>query len=73
MRTSAPTPPASTARGRGAGSRASASEAKSICEKYLAPPHTTDFAILFLPTESLYAEVLRRPGLMDKICSAITA
>jgi DNA recombination protein RmuC len=42
-------------------------EAKSICESYLAPPHTTDFAILFLPIESLYAEVLRRPGLMDKI------
>ncbi len=40
-------------------------EAKSICESYLAPPHTTDFAILFLPVESLYAEVLRRPGLMD--------
>ncbi len=40
-------------------------EAKSIAEKYLAPPHTTDFAILFLPAESLYAEVLRRPGLMD--------
>jgi DNA recombination protein RmuC len=42
-------------------------EAKSICENYLAPPHTTDFAILFLPIESLYAEVLRRPGLMDKL------
>lgn len=42
-------------------------EAKSICEYYLCPPHTTDFAILFLPIESLYAEVLRRPGLMDKI------
>ena len=40
-------------------------EAKSISENYLAPPHTTDFAILFLPIESLYAEVLRRPGLMD--------
>ena len=40
-------------------------EAKSIAESYLAPPHTTDFAILFLPVEGLYAEVLRRPGLMD--------
>ncbi|MDH5204117.1 MAG: DNA recombination protein RmuC [Hylemonella sp.] len=40
-------------------------EAKSIAEKYVEPPHTTDFAILFLPTEGLYAEVLRRPGLMD--------
>ncbi len=42
-------------------------EAKTISEAYLAPPHTTDFAILFLPIESLYAEVLRRPGLMDKL------
>jgi len=40
-------------------------EAKSINEKYVAPPHTTDFAMLFLPTESLYAEVLRVPGLME--------
>ncbi len=42
-------------------------EAKAIAENYLAAPHTTDFAILFLPVESLYAEVLRRPGLMDAI------
>jgi DNA recombination protein RmuC len=42
-------------------------EAKTICEKYLAPPHTTDFAILFLPTEGLYAEVMRRPGLADDL------
>lgn len=40
-------------------------EAKTIADKYLAPPHTTDFALLFLPTEGLYAEVLRRPGLSD--------
>ncbi len=40
-------------------------EAKTIADSYLAPPHTTDFAILFLPVEGLYAEVLRRPGLMD--------
>jgi DNA recombination protein RmuC len=40
-------------------------EARSMAEKYLQPPHTTDFAILFLPTEGLYAEVLRRPGLME--------
>ncbi len=40
-------------------------EARSICECYVCPPHTTEFAILFLPIESLYAEVLRRPGLMD--------
>ncbi|MFZ9251203.1 MAG: DNA recombination protein RmuC [Hylemonella sp.] len=42
-------------------------EAKSINEKYVEPPHTTDFAILFLPTEGLYAEVLRRPGLMESL------
>ena len=41
--------------------------AKDIRDKYLAPPYTTDFAILFLPTEGLYAEVLRRPGLVDEI------
>jgi DNA recombination protein RmuC len=40
-------------------------EAKSIADKYVEPPFTTDFAILFLPTEGLYAEVLRRPGLME--------
>ncbi len=40
-------------------------EAKSIRDKYLAPPHTTDFAILFVPTEGLYAEALRRPGLVE--------
>ncbi|CAG2137060.1 DNA recombination protein RmuC [Cupriavidus numazuensis] len=40
-------------------------EAQTIAEKYLSPPATTDFAILFLPTEGLYAEVLRRPGLTD--------
>jgi DNA recombination protein RmuC len=40
-------------------------EAKTICEKYVAPPATTDFAIMFLPTEGLYAEVVRRPGLAD--------
>ncbi len=42
-------------------------EARSIREKYIAPPHTTDFAILFLPTESLYAEALRRPGLVEAL------
>ena len=42
-------------------------EAKSIAEKYLEPPHTTDFALLFLPTEGLYAEVLRRPGLVEAL------
>jgi len=42
-------------------------EARSMSEKYIAPPYTTDFAILFLPTEGLYAEVLRRPGLMESL------
>lgn len=40
-------------------------EAKNVRDKYLDPPHTTDFGILFLPTEGLYAEVLRQPGLQD--------
>lgn len=40
-------------------------EAKKISEKYLDPPHTTDFAIMFLPVEGLYAEVLRTPGLAE--------
>ena len=47
--------------------RAVRGEAKTICEKYVAPPQTTDFAILFLPTEGLYAEVMRRPGLADDL------
>lgn len=42
-------------------------EAKTIREKYLGPPHTTDFALLFLPTEGLYAEALRRPGLTESL------
>ena len=42
-------------------------EAKTIREKYIAPPHTTDFGLLFLPIEGLYAEVLRRPGLTDRL------
>jgi len=41
--------------------------AKDIHDKYIAPPDTTDFAIMFLPTEGLYAEALRRPGLADLI------
>jgi DNA recombination protein RmuC len=42
-------------------------EAKKIHEKYIAPPDTTDFGLLFLPIEGLYAEVLRRPGLTDRL------
>uniref|UniRef100_Q47FN2 DNA recombination protein RmuC n=1 Tax=Dechloromonas aromatica (strain RCB) TaxID=159087 RepID=Q47FN2_DECAR len=43
------------------------SEAKSIHEKYVSPPHTTDFAMLYLPLEGLYAEALRRPGLAETL------
>jgi DNA recombination protein RmuC len=43
------------------------SEARKIRDKYVEPPHTTDFAILFLPTEGLFAEVLRRPGLSEAL------
>jgi DNA recombination protein RmuC len=42
-------------------------EARTIREKYIAAPHTTDFAILFVPTEGLYAEALRRPGLVESL------
>jgi len=42
-------------------------EARTIREKYVAPPHTTDFGIMFVPTEGLYAEALRRPGLVEGI------
>jgi DNA recombination protein RmuC len=42
-------------------------EARVIREKYVAPPHTTDFGILFVPTEGLYAEALRRPGLVESL------
>lgn len=41
--------------------------AKTIRDKYLDPPHTTDFGVMFLPTEGLYAEVLRRPGLFEAL------
>ncbi|MEC5216396.1 DNA recombination protein RmuC [Actimicrobium sp. GrIS 1.19] len=47
--------------------RAIRAEAKTISEKYLSPPLTTDFALMFLPTEGLYAEVMRRPGLADEL------
>lgn len=42
-------------------------QAKSICEKYVHPPHSTDFAIMYLPTEGLFAEVIRRPGLATEL------
>ena len=47
--------------------RAVRTQAKSIADKYIAPPHTTDFALLFLANEGLYAEVVRRPGLVDAL------
>ena len=51
-------------------------EARSIRDKYIYPPHTTDFAILFLPIEGLYAEVARRPellGILQRDCRVIVA
>ena len=42
-------------------------QARDVRDKYVSPPHTTEFAILFLPTEGLYAEVLRRPGLVEAL------
>ena len=47
--------------------RAIENSARDISEKYIEPPATTDFAILFLPTEGLYAEALRQPGLLEKL------
>lgn len=42
-------------------------QARDIRDKYIAPPHTTDFGLLYLPVEGLYAEVIRRPGLVDAL------
>lgn len=47
--------------------RAVMEQAKQICDKYIRPPQTTDFAVMFLPTESLYAEVARRDGLIGRV------
>ena len=47
--------------------RAVQMSAKTIREKYVDPPHTTDFAIMFMPTEGLYAEVLRQPGRVEEL------
>jgi DNA recombination protein RmuC len=44
--------------------------AKDIQTKYLDPPGTTDFAVMFLPVEGLYAEILRRPGLVERLQNA---
>ena len=46
--------------------RSVTASAKTITEKYVDPPHTTDFAVMYLPTEGLYAEVLRQPGLIEE-------
>ncbi len=42
-------------------------QAKTICEKYVHPPYSTDFAVMYLPTEGLFAEVIRRPGLVSEL------
>ena len=47
--------------------RAVVQQAKTIAEKYIAPPFSTDFAIMYLPTEGLFAEVVRRPGLASRL------
>jgi DNA recombination protein RmuC len=50
--------------------------ARDIAQKYVMPPHSTDFALLFLPTEGLYAEIVRRPGLSDALqrdCRVVVA
>ncbi len=51
-------------------------QARSIRDKYISPPRTTDFALLYVPTEGLYAELLRRPGLVDELqrdCRVVVA
>ena len=42
-------------------------QAKSIHDKYVRPPYTTEFAVMYLPSEGLYAEVIRIPGLFEKL------
>ncbi len=49
--------------------KAVALQAKAISEKYIHPPHSTDFAVLYLPTEGLFAEIVRRPGLVVELQS----
>lgn len=56
--------------------RAARQCARDICDKYVHPPATTDFAIMFLPTEGLYAELLRQPGLVQQLqaeCQVVLA
>lgn len=59
-------PEAAVAAGRSL-ERAFRSAARTIAELYVHPPETTDFAVLFVPVEGLYAEILRRPGLVDGV------
>ncbi|WP_293906113.1 DNA recombination protein RmuC [Phenylobacterium sp.] len=47
--------------------RAIRGQAKVICDKYVHPPYSTDFAIMYLPTEGLFAEIIRRPGLVSDL------
>lgn len=47
--------------------RAVLTQAKTIASKYVGPPHTTDFGLMYLPTEGLFAEVMRRPGFVSKL------
>lgn len=51
--------------------RAIMTQAKTIASKYIDPPHSTDFAIMYLPTEGLFAEVIRRPGLASRLQSEL--
>lgn len=56
--------------------RAIRTEGKKICEKYIDPPNTLPFAIMYLPTEAIYAEVMRRPGLHAEVqsqCNVVIA
>jgi DNA recombination protein RmuC len=48
--------------------RVGRAQAKDIAAKYIVPPHSTDYAVMFLPSEALYSEVARRPGLTEAIC-----
>jgi DNA recombination protein RmuC len=59
--------PEETERAAAALERAVRQQAKTICEKYIHPPQSTDFAIMYLPTEGLFAEVVRRPGLCSDL------
>ena len=63
--------PAAVEAGAAALERAVRVQAKSLAAKYVHPPHTTPFAILYLPTEGLFAEVIRRPGLVSDLQQSV--